>query len=98
MNVVLAQNALQLMKLAVIDVLIKSKDEGMRNCDVARTLELDFGKTYFTWEILQLLVEEGLVKRVKNRYYKKKKVKGLKVPPLEIVWSQGEKTGLPAPV
>ena len=97
MNVVLAQNALQLMKLAVIDVLIKSKDEGMRNCDVARTLELDFGKTYFTWEILQLLVEEGLVTRVKNRYYKKKKVKGLKVPPLEIIWSDPNTKSAPTP-
>ena len=84
MNAALAQSALQLLKLAVIDVLIKAKDAGMRNCDVAKKLELDFGKTYFTWEILQLLVDDGLVTRVKNKYYRKKKMKGLKVPSIEI--------------
>ena len=85
MNVALAQSALQLMKLAVIDVLIKAKDEGLRNCDVAKKLELNFGKGYFTWEILQLLVKEGLVTRVKNKYYRKKGMSGLKVPSIEII-------------
>ena len=64
----MARTAVNMLQLAVLNVLEKAGDQGLRNCDVAVQLKLDFGRTYLTWEILQKLVKEDIVKRVGKRY------------------------------
>ena len=64
----LAKTAVNMLQLAVLNVLEKAGEKGLRNCDVAVQLKLDFGRTYLTWEILQKLVKEDVVERVGKRY------------------------------
>ena len=74
MNIMFAKTALNMLQLAVLNVLDEAGAQGLRNCDVAVKLKLDFGRTYLTWEILQKLVKEGVVERVGKRYVSKQMI------------------------
>jgi uncharacterized protein len=70
-----AQEGVNLLKQAILETL-KTHPEGLRNADIANTLDIrsDYlggNKDYLSWSILGLLLNEKAIERKGRKYYTK---------------------------